>query len=293
MIPCRRILPLVVVLGALVCTSVEAQIRVELRMSKRQYVAHEPVLATVTVTNHAGRDLLLHSEGAGRGTIPWIDFAMKDSRGTTLSPRTTVRFKSVSIPAGRSISKTVDLTGLYRVTEMGNYRGYAVVRMPGGGGIFNSNSAHFTVTKGRNLFTQRVGDPASRNVREYRVSVFNAKELYVHVVDVRTGRTLQAFRLGETLTFNKPKITVDRSNNLHVLYMTKRHDVYGHGRVSPEGKYLGTDYFKRASGTKPSLQTFPNGEVVVACGIPYDPKAERQHRAQIRRLSERPALTYR
>lgn len=291
----RRILPFLVVFGALACaSSVQAQIRVTLKMSKSQYVAHEPVLATVTVTNNVGRDLLIHSEGVGRGTISWLDFAVTSGRNS-LSPRTKLSFKAVTIPAGRSISKTIDLTGLYRVTEAGNFRGHAVVRLPDGAGAFKSNSVPFTVTKGREIFRQRVGDPNSHSVREFRLSTHHASQktsLYVHVVDVRTGKTMQAFRMGEAITYQKPKAKVDRNNNLHVLFLTAP-DTYAHGRVSPDGKYLGTKYFKSAPGRRPSLAIFATGEVVVAGGVSYDPKAERQQRAQIRKLSERPALTYR
>ena len=117
----RRILPFLVVSGTLAwVSSVQAQVRVTVKMSKSQYVAHEPVLATVTVTNNVGRDLLIHSEGVGRGTISWLDFVVTSGRNS-LRPRTKLSFKSVTIPAGRSISKTIDLTGLYRVTEAGNF----------------------------------------------------------------------------------------------------------------------------------------------------------------------------
>ena len=40
----------------------EAQIQVELRFKRLQYVAHEPVVATVKITNLAGRAIDLHDE---------------------------------------------------------------------------------------------------------------------------------------------------------------------------------------------------------------------------------------
>lgn len=291
----RRILPLVLALGAFACaTTAQAQIRLSMKMSASQYVAHEPVLATVTITNHAGRDLLIFSEGVGRGSISWLDFSVSSGRNS-LTPRTKLSFKAVTIPAGRSISKTIDLTGLYRVTEAGNFRAFATVRLPDGGGAFNSNSVPFNVTKGKMVFQQRVGDPKGRSVREFQLSIHNSSQkssLYAHVIDIRTGRTLQAFRMGDLISYKKPKARVDRKNVLHVLYLAAP-NTYAHGRVTPDGKYLGTVYFKPAPGSKPALATFGSGDVVVSGGITYDPKAERQQRGQIRKLSERPALTYR
>lgn len=296
MITSHKILPLVLVFASLVMAmSAEAQIRVRLKMSKSQYVAHEPVKATITITNHAGRDLVIYSEGAGRGTISWLDFALKTSRGAALTPLSRVSFPAVKLPAGRSISKTVNLAQLYSVTEVGNFRGHAVVRLPNDGGIFNSNSESFSVTKGQRVYTQRVGDPNRGNLREYGLSVFNSGEkssLYVHVTDVRTGRTIRTFRLGEALTFKKPRATVDRNRNLHVLYLTAP-SIYGHAQVTPDGRLVGTQYYKRASGKQPSLTTFANGEVVVAGAVAYNPDAARERRAQIRRLSERPNFIYR
>jgi hypothetical protein len=296
MSPRRRITPLVAILGSLLAGSaLDAQIRVDLAMAKRQFVAHEPVEVTVTITNYAGRDLLIHGEGVGRGVISWLDFSVTGSQGRPLTPSQRVNFPSARIPAGRSVAKTIDLNTFYRVTELGNYGCTAIVRLPGGAGTFKSNRLGFSITKGTPVFRQRIGDPASNNVREFTLSIFNSSDmsaLYVHVKEVRTGRTLQAFRLGNALTFERPVATMDGQNVLNVLYLSSP-GVYAHARVDPNGTFLGTSYFQRGASGKPTLQTFANGEVVVAGGVPYDPKAEERQQAQIRRLSERPAITYR
>lgn len=273
--------------------SIEAQIKASLGMSKKEYIAHEPVIATVTLTNNAGRDLLIHTDG--RTTLNWLDFEIKNSRGTALSPLAAMNFGAVTIPAGRSITRSVDLTGTYRVTELGRFRCKAVIRLPEGGGQFVTNTAYFNVTQGRRVYSQRVGDPARGNVREYRLSIHNTSRkssLYVHLIEIRTGRTMQAFRMGDVITSKTPKATVDRVNNLHVLFLTAP-GIYAHGTVSPDGKHLGTKYYNPAPGRKPALATFKDGEVVISGGISYDPKAAAQSRARLRKLSERPPLTYR
>ena len=238
--------------------------------------------------------MFIHSGGAG-GRVSWLDFSIRNSRGVILSPGRGLNFRSVRVPAGRSVSKTIDLNNLYRVSDFGNYSCHAVVRMPDGAGTFNSNRVGFNVTKARTIFAQKVGVPGTRNVREYRVQIFNASRktsLYVQVQDPSTGKMLQSFELGEALTFRKPQATVDGRNNLHVLYLTSP-TLFSHAQVSPEGNLMGRTYFKRAATGQPHLQTFANGQVAVAGGIPHDPNAEKLQRAQIRRLSERPPLTYR
>lgn len=289
----RSLLSLVCVVICLLAPTVQAQISVRMKMSKSQYIEYEPVLATVTITNRTGRDLVIRSEQKGRGVISWLDFSMKNRRGTTMSPYSPFNYKALQIPVGRSATQTVDLSALYRVTELGMYSGRAVIRLPGGG-VFGSNRINFNVTKGSPIYTQRVGDPRTQSVREYKLSIANTNRksnLYVHTTDVSKGRVLRAFRVGEVLTFRKPKATVDGANNLHVLYLSTP-KVYTHARVSPEGRYLGSTYYVAAGNRQPSLQTFDDGNVVVAGGIVHDPKAEEKLRAKIKRLSERPRLTF-
>lgn len=290
----RRLGRLAFILVAMLAgESVHAQVQATLSMSKKEYIAHEPVVATVTLTNNAGRDLLIHADE--RTTLNWLDFEIKNSRGTSLSPLAAMNFGPVRIPAGRSIAKSVDLTGAFRVTEPGRFRCKAVVRLPEGGGNFVTNTTYFSVTLGRQVYSQRVGDPGRGDVREYRLSIHKTPQkssLYVHLVDIRTGRTMQAFRLGDVITSKAPKATVDRVNNLHVLFLAAP-NIYAHGTVTPAGKHLGTKYYNPAAGRKPALATFQNGDVVISGGISYDPKAEQQNRARLRKLSERPRMTFR
>ena len=270
-----------------------AQVQASLSMSKREYIAHEPVVATVTLTNNSGRDLLIHTEE--QTNLNWLDFEIKNSQGTALSPLAAMNFGAVKIPAGRSIAKSVDLTGAFRVTEPGRFRCKAVIRLPGKGGNFVTNTTYFSVTLGRQVYSQRIGNPELGNVREYRLSIHNSTRkasLYVHLVDIRTGRNLQAFRMGDVITSKSPKATVDRENNLHVLSLVAP-NLYAHGTVTPAGTYLGTKYYKPAAGRKPALATFNNGEVMISGGFSYDPKAEAQSRARLRKLSERPRMTFR
>jgi hypothetical protein len=259
-------------------------------MSKSEYVAHEQVSATVTITNRAGRDLVLQ----GRGDLNWLSFEMWDAQGRPMTPRRgAVIVQAARIPAGQSISKTIDLNAIFFLSDLGRYRARAAVRLfEGEGAIFGSNTMGFNVTKAREIYKQRVGVPGSRNVREYRVLSFSGQQkttLYVQVEDVSSGRILQTQPLGEALMFRKPTATVDGNNNLHLLYLVNP-TTFVRVRISPDGDFQGRDFHKRGSTGSPRLVTFANGEVQVAGGIPYDPKAEQRLQNKIRRLSERPAF---
>jgi hypothetical protein len=274
-------------------SSLSAQIEVNARLSKRDFVANEPVLVTITITNRAGRDIFLHGDSRNS----WLDFILKNERGVPLSTFSgNPGFKAVNVPAGRSVSRTVDLSKSYRVTTLGRYGGYATVRMPGEQeAIYTSNRISFNVSTGRALFSRKIGVPSSKTTREYKVMNFsNGKktELFVEVEDGRTGRIMRTFSLGETLTFHKPEATIDGANNLNVLFLNSP-SVFVHARINPEGKLLGREFFKRAATGEPRLMTFDNGEVRTAGGVPYDPAAEQAQRAKVRRLSERPPFAYR
>ena len=54
--------PLAFALLLFFATTARGQIQVDLKFKRLQYIAYEPVLATVTITNLAGRDVDLHDE---------------------------------------------------------------------------------------------------------------------------------------------------------------------------------------------------------------------------------------
>ncbi|NNC87883.1 MAG: hypothetical protein HKN82_05415 [Akkermansiaceae bacterium] len=269
------------------------QVQVSLRLERDQFVAHEAVLASLTITNRSGRDIYLHSD---KGQS-WLDFVIKNQRGTPLtSLQRGAGFKAVNVPAGRSVSQTVNLSSLYPLSSYGRYAGYAVVRIPGDGqNVFSSNRLSFNVTKARTLYSQRIGVGGVSNPREYRLLTFSRKgktHLYVQVEDLKRGRILQTYSVGEVLTFRQPHATVDGANNLHFLYLVSP-TVFTHAVVNPEGKFLGSEQFKRGATGEPRLVTFANGEVQVGGGVPYDPAAARARRGTVRKLSERPKFAYR
>ncbi len=271
----------------------EAQLDVNLRMAKSEFVANEQVQAVLTLTNRAGRDIYLH----GERKTSWLDFTLKNRRGVPLSPARAVIFGAVNVPAGRSVTKTITVSNYYRVSGLGHYSGYASIRMPGTNPpqMFTSNRVHFDVTQARVIYTQRVGVAGSKTVRDFRLMTFttnNKSRLFVEVEDVKTGRSLNTYSVGEALLFRKPQATVDGKNAMHILFLSTP-TVFSHVRVDPNGKFLGRAYYKRGTTGSPRLVTFANGEVKVAGGIYYDPKQEQVNRSKIKKLSERPPFAFR
>ena len=160
---------------------------------------------------------------------------------------------------------------------------------------FASNRAHFTVTKGRVEWSQRVGVPdAPDEIREYELLTFTgnrAMELFAHVTSTNRGQEIATIPLGKIISFRKPTGTLDAANNLHALYQVKP-DMFGHSCITPSGVLKFTTFHKRGSSGDPRLMIFADGEVRIAGGVLFDPVAEEEARKKVRNASERPPFIY-
>ncbi|MCX6845549.1 MAG: hypothetical protein NTU84_03110 [Verrucomicrobia bacterium] len=76
-------IPKIIAAITLLCIGhAEAQLAASLKITKKQYLAGEQVLAVVTVTNHAGRELVFQSDGR----FQWLDFSIKNSAVAVIHP---------------------------------------------------------------------------------------------------------------------------------------------------------------------------------------------------------------
>lgn len=266
----------------------QAQIATSLRLTKNQYVAGESVGAVVTITNHAGQDLVFRPENRQS----WLDFVVKRDSGDPTTPSGSTGIGSVKIPAGQTMQRQVNLSSVYNFSEPGSYSVYAVVRAPGQQNAFMTNRLLFNVTTLPVYWKQKVGY-AGQN-REFRVMQYSAgnqkTQLYVQVADDRTGRALQTYSLGEVLMFRKPQITIDRNQHLNVLFMTSP-TMWISSIVDANGKLVASQYHLRAAQADPQLMTYPDGNVQVANSVVYDPKAAAEARGKAKKASDRPVLT--
>lgn len=268
------------------------QVSITLKVDRRQYLEHEPVTAVVTVTNRSGRELDFASRLEGKIAHSWLDFSMRDSGGRPMTKRNHKVFQRAVIPAGRSMARRINLSGMFNVAKVGNFAVTAHVRRPGIDEVsYTSNSGHFTVGGGSTIHSVPFGVPNSPfTKREYNVVTFNDGErtsLYAQVMDTNSGRSISTFRLSEYLGFVKPQMALDGKNQLHVLYLADP-EVFVHATVNQDGNHTGTKYFKRAGGRQPRFVAFADGSVVVSGAIPFDPEKEVQAQKKARRASERP-----
>ena len=267
-----------------------AQLIVSMNLSKTNYITYEPIVATVTVYNRAGNDIVLGGP-KGRG---WMSFDVYRD-GQLLSPRSVDGgFETMLLKAGRSVTKKVDINRLYPVSDYGSYTINASVYFPPRRSYFSSKKSRINVTDARAFWKQSFGFSQGRNklasfrqfsLHEHRESANSA--LYVRLRETKGTKVYCTFSLGRFINVRKPQATIDAQNRLHVMHMISPR-IYSHARVSPEGAFLGNEYFRETADTRPSLVIDEGGTVKVVGGIAYDPNKQPEAEQQPRSASELP-----
>ena len=267
-----------------------AQLIVNMNLTKTNYLSYEPMVATVTVYNRAGNDVVLGGP-KGRG---WMSFDVYRD-GQLLSPRSfDGGFETMLLKAGRSVTKKVDINRLYPVADYGSYTINASVYFPPRRSYFSSKKRRVNVTDARAFWKQSFGFSQGRNklasfrqfsLHEHRESANSA--LYVRLRETKGTKVYCTFSLGRFINVRKPQATIDAQNRLHVMHMISPR-IYSHARVSPEGAFLGNEYFRETTETRPSLVIDAGGSVKVVGGIAYDPNKPPEAENQPRSASQLP-----
>jgi len=285
----RSIFPAVCVF--LFAVEAEAQIQVDLKFKRLQYIAYEPVMATLAITNLAGRDIELHdAEGQA-----WFGFEVTGSEGQPIAPTATGSTQTpLKIEAGQKVTQRIDLAALYPVHDFGTYHVRAHIYFVDLGKFFYSASRVFEVTDARPIWQQTVGIPdgvaAPGDARTYSLLSNRFPDhtsLYVRVQDRDTGIVYATYSLGRTIAFEQPQAEIDRANQLHVLHCAAPR-AWTYSRVGLNGELLGHSSFMETK-TRPRLVRSANGEVAVRGGIIEAPAAQtKPARETAPKLSDRP-----
>ncbi len=273
-------------------TLAQAQLSTSLSLGKKLYLAGEPIIATVNITNHAGQELTFY----GDGRTQWLTFILKDRNGDEVTPKGRAAFGKLTIRAGESMARQVDLSQIFHLSEPGSFSAIAVVKMPENLGEGSStNRVIFNQSPGTVYWKQKVGIAGRKGqTREFRVINFSGEDkaqIYAQVIDGKTGQNVSTFSLGESLSLRKPLVTVDRLQRMHIMYLATP-TMWVHCQIDTDGKLSNRQIHQRGPQGDPKLMTFADGTVKVSNSIPYDPKAAAEANAKVRKASDRPPITY-
>jgi hypothetical protein len=268
----------------------EGQIQVDLKLKRLQYIAYEPVVATLGITNLAGRDVDLH-DADGQS---WFGFEVTGSEGQPIPPLATNSIQpSLKIEAGQKVTQRINLGPLYAVNDFGTYHVRAHIYFADLGKFFYSGTKVFEVTDARPIWQKTVGIPegvaAPGSVRTYSLLTNrfpNHTSLYVRVEDKDSGVVYATYSLGRTIAFDQPQTEIDRANQLHILHCAAPRS-WAYSRVGLNGELLAHSSFMETK-TRPRLVHAANGEVAVRGGLVETPAAPTA-RGTAPKLSDRPA----
>src|ERR1043166_10115132 len=200
-------------------SSAFAQIQVELKLPRLQYIAYEPVVANLTITNLAGRDVdLRDSDGQA-----WFGFEVNGNENQSIAPLSKASTEPLNVAAGKRVTRKINLTPLYGVHDFGTYRVRAHIYFADLNKFFYSQTKVFEVTDARPIWQKTVGVPEGNSGSARTYSLMSNRfpdhtSLYVRVEDKESGVVYSTFSLGQMIAFDQPQAEFDRANQLHVLY---------------------------------------------------------------------------
>ena len=145
----------------LAALSAQGQIQVDLKFKRLQYIAFEPVIATVTITNLAGRDILLRDANDQH----WYGFEVTANEGRILAPLKEASEPPLKIAAGTSVTRKINLMPLFPISDLGVYHVRANVFFADLNKFFYAPAKVFEVTTARPIWQRTVGDPSGGGVR--------------------------------------------------------------------------------------------------------------------------------
>ena len=278
---------------SLIALPAQGQIQLDIKFARLQYIAYESVIATVGITNLAGRDIELNDTGEQR----WFGFEITGSEGQPIAESNTKMAQPpLRIEAGKRVTQKINLTPLYAVHDLGTYHVRAYLHFADLNRFFYSQRKVFEITDARPIWQRTVGIPtdasASGNTRTYSLLMNrfpNYTGLYVRVEDKDTGIVYATESLGHIISMDEPQAQLDRENQLHVLHCSAPRS-WAYTRIGLNGEMLARTPFLETK-TRPRLFHSAEGEVIVKGGasqqVVAPAAAAKTNRAP--KLSDRPA----
>jgi hypothetical protein len=283
---------LVAALFCMLAPRSHAQIDVSLDMVHRLYLSYEPIIVTVKITNLSGRDITLRDQAPDK----WFSFEVLNASGDPIPPiASDYHLDPLTIPAGETVARKVNLVNLYPVTDYGSYHLRAIIFSDELQSYFGSKGTGFEVSEGQTLWSQKVGIPQGQKdagqFRTYSLVSFRQTKnllLYVRVEDDAAGLIYGTYALGALVNGYPPQAQVDALSQLHILEMVAPKE-YFYTRIGPDASMLGQQDYTDLK-TSPRLKRTAEGDVNISGGIEVLPKSPDANTAATGpKLSDRPA----
>lgn len=280
--------PLLLIAAAiLLAAQAQAQIQVELKFKRVQYIAYEPVIATVNITNLAGRDIELRDDAGER----WFGFEITADEGRFLERLNREPEPPLKIATGQTVSRRVNLTPLFPIHDLAAYHAKAHVYFADLNKFFYSQAKVFHVIDVRPFWQRTIGVPdgnlGAGQMRTYSLlsnRFPDHTKLYVRVEDKNTGAVYTTLSLGRVIAFDEPQAELDLRNSLHVLHCAAPR-TWAYSQIGPNGELVRRSTIHETK-TRPRLRRTAEGAIAVRGGTLDAPVQATQNPAS--KLSARP-----
>ncbi len=266
-----------------------AQLLVTLQLKRATYMLHEPVIATVIITNNTGREVMLDdTEEAGQ----WFSFQITNAENKVIPPRNLkYELEPLPIAAGATVKRTVNLSQLYALDDYGLFKVRASVLFPPLGKFFSSKYHPLEITEGKVIWKETVGVPEDANAyRTFELLTMEhdkGKALYVRIQGQDDGSTYGCYELGPQVAEFMPQTMFDRANHLWILQLASP-KTYFLTRIGTDGKFEGQSTYVTPKSI-PHLRKLADGTMQIVGAFRQDRVAQEQHEAEAPKLSDRPA----
>ena len=264
----RRIIFLLVGIG-LATGNALAQLTVQIRTPRSDFLVYESIPVTVNIQNFSGHPIQLEDTGETR----WLKLLVTTGNNIVSSTRTITASEPVIIAPGKAISQTIDLLPLFALRERGTYQVQANVSGPAG--TASSVPLQFTLMNGREIWTQTVGLAAGTN--DYRTYALvtrregNEQALFVSVREEPSRTMYSLVSLGVFLPMEPPQTKLDKNGYLYVLFQNAPRS-FGYVQIDAAAKASGWAAYSDFA-TRPELVE-KDGMVSVIGGEQTYPKSE-------------------
>jgi hypothetical protein len=245
-------------------------------------------LATVTITNRAGRDIDLSNDAGER----WFGFEITGSDGQSIAADSSQKMEPLRIEAGQTVTQKINIASLYPIQDFGTYHVRAHVYFSDLGRYFYSQTKVVEVTDARPIWKQSVGIPASSeaagDARTYSLMTNRFADhtsLYVRVEDEHRSVVYATYSLGHVISFDEPHAEIDRENRLHVLHCSAPR-AWSYAIIGLNGQLLSHSTLLETK-SRPHFKRTADGEVAVIGGM-SETAAVQAVRSVVPKLSTRP-----
>ena len=267
--------PVLVAAILVAALTAKAQVQVDISMKRNLYIAYEPILVTVTITNLSGNELTL----ADSGNHKWFGLQLETLDGRPIAP-VNGEYANAPVELGpqQKITRTVNLTPLFPVSEFGGYRLKANIFAQSTNRFFTSPALNFEITDGHVLWQKAVGVPdgspgagSTRTITLLSHRLSQSTQLYIRIEDKQAGTVYCTHQLGRFLSFGNPNILLDTQNRIHIL-QNAAPKAFIYSKIGLNGEVMDRKSYNEFS-SRPELRRGSDGSVLVVGGQAYDPTA--------------------